>query len=79
MQIETISKEIRIGNKSFLYENCNEYQRVIYIKLDTQLRKVKEMKNKEAKELQRAIGVLEFLTERLEAYEGLQYIEHLYA
>jgi hypothetical protein len=83
MQIENVSKELRIGNKSYLYEACNEYQRVIYVKVDKQLNIVKELSNKYSKdkdnrEVQRAIGVLEYLVGRLESYNNLEYVTHLY-
>jgi len=83
MQIENVSKELKIGNKSFLYEKCNEYQRVIYAKVDKQLNIVKELSSKYSKdkanrEVQRAIGVLEYLVGRLESYDDLEYVTHLY-
>jgi hypothetical protein len=88
MQIEKISKEIRLGNKSYFYEECNEYQRVIYVKIDKQLNIVKELSSKSSltiyskdignREVQRAIGVLEYLVGRLESYNNLECVTHLY-
>jgi hypothetical protein len=88
MQIENVSKELRIGDKSYLYEGCNEYQRVIYVKVDKQLNIVKELSSKSSltiyskdkgdREVQRAIGVLEYLVGRLDSYNNLEYVTHLY-
>lgn len=83
----TISKTITIRDKTWHYEECNVYQRVIYRQMDKQLNFIKD---KEAKfkfdasqtnynDIQRAIGVLEYFLGKMEAYAGVKEIPHMFA
>lgn len=82
----TISKTINIRDKSYDYEKCNVYQKAIYRAMDKQLNFIKEKENKykfEAtqsnyNDIQRAVGVLEYLMGKMEAYAGVKEVQHMF-
>jgi hypothetical protein len=82
----TISKTINIRDKSYDYEKCNVYQKAIYRAMDKQLNFIKEKENKYKLEstqsnyndIQRAVGVLEYLIGKMEAYAGVKEVQHMF-
>jgi hypothetical protein len=86
MATVSISKTLQIGDKTYHYDDCNVYQACIYRMVDKQVKFIKEKENKAKfdntqsnyNDVQRAIGVLEYLLGKMEAYAGIKEIPHMF-
>ena len=83
--MSTVPEELRVRNISYIFADCNPYQKIIYQQLSIQideLKKLKELRDAgqdTEKETFKAIGVLEYFEKRFKAFATVTQPKNIYS